>query len=45
MINESEAEGDEARKFLEDVRVMFPQVCRVIGLLCFHGSSWTKFDF
>lgn len=45
MINESEAEGDEARNFLEDVRVMFPQVRRVFGLFCFHGSSWTKFDF
>lgn len=28
VINESEAEGEEARKFLEDVRVTFPQVCR-----------------
>jgi len=27
VINESEAEGEEARKFLEDVRVTFPQVC------------------
>lgn len=25
--SESEAEGEEARKFLEDVRVTFPQVC------------------
>lgn len=27
VINESEAEGEEARTFLEDVRVSFPQVC------------------
>ena len=27
VISESEAEGEEARKFLEDVRVTFPQVC------------------
>lgn len=27
VINESEAEGEEAKKFLEDVRVTFPQVC------------------
>ncbi|KAF9625219.1 hypothetical protein IFM89_020805, partial [Coptis chinensis] len=26
VINESEAEGEEARKYLEDVRVIFPQV-------------------
>ena len=25
--DESEAEGEEARKFLEDVRVTFPEVC------------------
>ncbi|XP_011021707.1 PREDICTED: sodium/hydrogen exchanger 8-like isoform X2 [Populus euphratica] len=30
VINESEAEGEEARKFLEDVRVAFPQVLRVV---------------
>ncbi|KAF5449949.1 hypothetical protein F2P56_030342 [Juglans regia] len=30
VINESEAEGQEARKFLEDVRVAFPQVLRVV---------------
>ncbi|KAH8495924.1 hypothetical protein H0E87_018921 [Populus deltoides] len=30
VINESEAEGEEARKFLEDVRVTFPQVLRVV---------------
>ncbi|OVA16560.1 Cyclic nucleotide-binding domain [Macleaya cordata] len=30
VINESEAEGDEARKFLEEVRVTFPQVLRVV---------------
>ncbi|KAF5186921.1 Sodium/hydrogen exchanger [Thalictrum thalictroides] len=30
VINESEAEGEEARKFLEDVRVIFPQVLRVV---------------
>nr|XP_034911299.1 sodium/hydrogen exchanger 7-like isoform X4 [Populus alba] len=30
VINESVAEGEEARKFLEDVRVTFPQVLRVV---------------
>ncbi|KAF5191355.1 Sodium/hydrogen exchanger [Thalictrum thalictroides] len=30
VIDESEAEGEEARKFLEDVRVIFPQVLRVL---------------
>ncbi|KAB2620121.1 sodium/hydrogen exchanger 8 [Pyrus ussuriensis x Pyrus communis] len=30
VINESEAEGQEAKKFLEDVRVTFPQVLRVV---------------
>ncbi|KAB1216544.1 Sodium/hydrogen exchanger 7 [Morella rubra] len=30
VINESEAEEEEARKFLEDVRVTFPQVLRVV---------------
>ncbi|GMN38291.1 hypothetical protein TIFTF001_007530, partial [Ficus carica] len=30
VLNESEAEGEEARKFLEDVRVTFPQVLRVV---------------
>ncbi|KAJ6312828.1 hypothetical protein OIU77_014369 [Salix suchowensis] len=30
VINESRAEGEEARKFLEDVRVVFPQVLRVL---------------
>nr|AQN76675.1 Na+/H+ antiporter [Populus euphratica]AQN76688.1 Na+/H+ antiporter [Populus euphratica] len=30
VINESNAEGEEARKFLEDVRVTFPQVLRVV---------------
>ncbi|KAK4754515.1 hypothetical protein SAY87_002619 [Trapa incisa] len=30
VINESEAEGEEARKFLEDVRLTFPQVLRVV---------------
>ncbi|XP_057544357.1 sodium/hydrogen exchanger 8 isoform X1 [Amaranthus tricolor] len=30
VINESEAEGEEARKFLEDVRTTFPQVLRVV---------------
>ncbi|CAI0385036.1 unnamed protein product [Linum tenue] len=30
VINESEAEGEDARKFLEDVRVTFPQVLRVV---------------
>lgn len=28
VINESEAEGEEAKKFLEDVRVTFPQVSK-----------------
>ncbi|KAJ4974131.1 hypothetical protein NE237_007305 [Protea cynaroides] len=30
VINESETEGEEARQFLEDVRVTFPQVLRVV---------------
>nr|AVA17738.1 SOS1-like protein 1 [Populus monticola] len=30
VINESDAEGEEARKFLEDVRIIFPQVLRVV---------------
>ncbi|KAL4018599.1 hypothetical protein IC575_022199 [Cucumis melo] len=30
VINESEAEGEEARNFLEDVRETFPQVLRVV---------------
>uniref|UniRef100_A0A0D9Y1X9 Cyclic nucleotide-binding domain-containing protein n=1 Tax=Leersia perrieri TaxID=77586 RepID=A0A0D9Y1X9_9ORYZ len=30
VIEESNAEGEEARKFLEDVRVTFPQVLRVL---------------
>ncbi|XP_042979148.1 sodium/hydrogen exchanger 7-like isoform X4 [Carya illinoinensis] len=30
VIKESEAEGQEARKFLEDVRAAFPQVLRVV---------------
>nr|AMK51995.1 Na+/H+ antiporter [Halogeton glomeratus] len=30
IINESEAEGEEARNFLEDVRITFPQVLRVV---------------
>ncbi|XVF85519.1 hypothetical protein PTKIN_Ptkin17bG0123900 [Pterospermum kingtungense] len=30
VINESEAEGEEAKKFLEDVRKSFPQVLRVV---------------
>ncbi|KAF7827545.1 sodium/hydrogen exchanger 8 isoform X2 [Senna tora] len=30
VINESVVEGEEARKFLEDVRVTFPQVLRVV---------------
>ncbi|KAI3717522.1 hypothetical protein L1987_69197 [Smallanthus sonchifolius] len=30
IINESETEGDEAKKFLEDVRTTFPQVLRVL---------------
>nr|BAF41925.1 Na+/H+ antiporter [Phragmites australis] len=30
VIDESNAEGEEARKFLEDVRITFPQVLRVL---------------
>lgn len=30
VISESEAEGEDAKKFLEDVRVTFPQVLRVV---------------
>ncbi|EHA8589906.1 putative Sodium/hydrogen exchanger 7 [Cocos nucifera] len=30
VINESNSEGEEARKFLEDVRVTFPQVLRAV---------------
>nr|ABN04858.1 salt-overly-sensitive 1 [Mesembryanthemum crystallinum]CAN99591.1 salt-overly-sensitive 1 [Mesembryanthemum crystallinum] len=30
VINESETEGEEARKFLEDVRITFPEVLRVV---------------
>ncbi|KAF8021108.1 hypothetical protein BT93_G1514 [Corymbia citriodora subsp. variegata] len=30
VINESEAEGEEAKNFLEEVRVTFPQVLRVV---------------
>ncbi|KAG8637593.1 sodium/hydrogen exchanger 8 isoform X3 [Manihot esculenta] len=30
VINESEAEGEDAREFLEDVRVTFPEVLRVV---------------
>ncbi|XP_021292890.1 sodium/hydrogen exchanger 7 isoform X4 [Herrania umbratica] len=30
VITESEAEGEEARKFLEDVHITFPQVLRVV---------------
>ncbi|KAK9749820.1 hypothetical protein RND81_02G152900 [Saponaria officinalis] len=30
VINESEAEGEEARKFLEDVRITFPEVLQVV---------------
>ncbi|WCJ33702.1 Sodium/hydrogen exchanger 7 [Euphorbia peplus] len=30
VINESEAEGEEAREFLEEVRVSFPEVLRVV---------------
>lgn len=29
VINESEAEGKEAREFLEDVRGTFPEVCEL----------------
>lgn len=36
VISESEAEGEEAKNFLEDVRVTFPQVnkCESLALLC-----------
>ncbi|KAH9620119.1 hypothetical protein KSS87_023887 [Heliosperma pusillum] len=30
VINESEAEGEEAKKFLEDVRITFPEVLQVV---------------
>ncbi|XP_047330255.1 sodium/hydrogen exchanger 8 [Impatiens glandulifera] len=30
VISESEAEGEEAKKFLEDVRISFPQVLRIV---------------
>lgn len=30
VINESKEEGEEACKFLEDVRVAFPQVCKIL---------------
>lgn len=29
VINESKAEGEEAKNFLEDVRVTFPEVCKL----------------
>lgn len=29
VIEESKVEGEDARKFLEDVRVNFPQVCKI----------------
>lgn len=37
VINESEAEGEEANNFLEDVRATFPQVnkCESLALLSF----------
>lgn len=34
VINESEEEGEEARKFLEEVRVTFPQVSETCSI-CF----------
>ena len=39
VIDESNAEGEEARKFLEDVRVTFPQVCGYNGLLSSHSPA------
>jgi len=39
VIGESNAEGEEARKFLEDVRVTFPQVCGNNVLLSFHSTT------
>lgn len=44
VINESEAEGEEARQFLEDVRVTFPQVCvlnTVQSMLRVHQLYYT----
>jgi hypothetical protein len=38
-MDESNFEGEEARKFLDDVRVMFPQVCRHNMLLSFHSTT------
>lgn len=29
VVNESEVEGEEAKMFLEEVRVTFPQVCNI----------------
>lgn len=34
VIRESEQEGNEARTFLEDVRVTFPQVCKRELMTC-----------
>ena len=39
VIDESNAEGEEARKFLEDVRVTFPQVCGYNVLLSSHSTA------
>jgi hypothetical protein len=39
VIDESNAEGEEARRFLEDVRVTSPQVCGNNVLLSFHSAA------
>lgn len=39
VIDESNAEREEARIFLEKVRVTFPQVCGYIVLLSFDSTS------
>lgn len=49
VINESEAEGEEARTFLEDVRVTFPEVCRFkhtadAFYLISHAGCYLGFD-
>lgn len=45
VIKESEDEGEEARKFLEEVRVSFPQVCipHQTGDRLFHSSLFFSF--
>lgn len=36
VMNESEAEGEEARNFLEDVRITFPQVYFLNVIMCWN---------